>query len=152
MPQENNPESGITNGNNSPTSAATDMANYLDSVSPNPTDQATQVGTQGQGQPPSPTQTQSELADAIRKVPPTEWDSTYVPLPDGTEISISDLRQGALRHADYTRKQQAYGREKDAFAAEIAAKRQEVENYRQQVEEYHQRVQMADNERQTLSL
>lgn len=59
-------------------------------------------------------------------------DETEVELPDGSKATLKDLREGYLRHSDYTKKTQ-----------EVAAMRQKVQQTAQRLQEYVQ--QRADN-------
>jgi len=66
-------------------------------------------------------------------------DNAKTQLPDGSTVTIGEMRQGHLRHADYTRKTQALSAEKESLMAQHNAVMQQVSGMYQQLASLQER-------------
>lgn len=91
-------------------------------------DEAEPDDAEPEGDPDDSEESEHEEDDGTEVVEPVEVaDTATYRLPDGTEVSGTELKDGWLRHADYTRKTQ-----------EVAAQRQEVQTLQQQMVDWYE--------------
>lgn len=115
--ESNNPDTGIDNGETQAPDTAADWDYYdpdedQDTVE-TPEPEVTEDGTEeavDEADPAEETEASAEIDAPLEAV---------VTLSDGTKTKVSDLIQGNLRQADYTRKSQELARERQAVEANL---------------------------------